>query len=104
MGNRFGVAAAIAEALRQLRKFSGRLFGQRLPGLARLQAFGIGEDPFEFLADVGVPEVIKAELVNLRNAIRPIGMYTEPVHIADDQQRRIFQRQGVLLKLGEGGI
>jgi hypothetical protein len=28
----------------------------------------------------------------------------EPVHIADDQQRRVFQSQGILLKLGEGGI
>jgi hypothetical protein len=36
VGDRFGFVSKVPKPLRQLRKFCGRFFGQRLPGLARL--------------------------------------------------------------------
>ena len=94
----------IAQALRQLRKFSGCFFGQRLSGLARLKALRIRKYPLELLPDIRIAQVIKAELVNFRNAVGPVGMNSKPIHIAHDQQRWVLQRERVLLKLGEGSV
>ena len=104
MRDRFSGMPTIAQALRQLRKFSGCFFGQRLSGLARLKALRIRKYPLELLPDIRIAQVIKAELVNFRNAVGPVGMNSKPIHIAHDQQRWVLQRERVLLKLGEGSI
>jgi hypothetical protein len=42
--------------------------------------------------------------VDLRDRVRPIRVDAEAVEIADDKERRVLQREGVLLELREGGV
>src|SRR5262249_28304940 len=96
-----GVVASIPQTLRQLGKFSSSCFGKLLPSNARTQALRVRKDPLQLLPNVRIAEILKRKLVDLRNAVRPIRMDAKPVQITNHKQRRILQRKGVLLKLGE---
>ena len=98
------VVAALSQCLGHRRQGSGGALRERLPGLARPQPLGVGERALEPIARRRVGEVVKAELIGLADAVRPVGADAEPQHVGDDQQRRILQRQGVLPELPECSV
>lgn len=42
--------------------------------------------------------------MDLRDGVGPVGVDEDAVHIGDDQERRVLQRYGVLLDLGQGAV
>ena len=98
------VVAAFPERLRERRERLRRLLGERLPRLARPQPLRVRERPLEPVARRGVGQVVEAELVRLADAVGPVGADPEPLHVRDDQQRRVLQRQRVQAELAEGGV
>ena len=68
------------------------------PGFRRS---GSDEDPLEGLALAGIGEILEPQLDPPRDGVGPVGDDQEPFEIADHQQRRVLQRQGILLELRE---
>lgn len=104
MRDRMGIVSTRPQALRQLREFFRRLFGQHLAGLGRLQPLGIEEAGAQHITGRTVEQVVQREFAHLLHRVGPVGVDAEPVHVADDQQRRVIQRDGILLELGEGAV
>ena len=104
VGNRMGFMAACAQPLGKLGEFLCRLFGQHLARLGWFQSFGIEEAIAQQVAGGTIEQIIQREFVDLLHRIGPVGVDAEPVHVADDQQRGIVQRDGILLKLREGAV
>ena len=96
--------ALVPERLRELCEVPRRAFRQRLPGLARPQPLRVGHRPLELVPNGGVGEIIQHELQRLADRVRPVGADPEPVHVRDDQERRVLQRERVLPQLVERGI
>lgn len=88
----------------KLGEFLCRLLGQHLARLGRLQPFRIEEAIAQEIARGSIQQVIECEFVDLLHRVGPIGVDAEPVHVADDHQRRSIQRDGILLKLGESAV
>ena len=104
VSRRLGIVALGTQHLRQPGKLFSGFLGQGLAGLARLQTFRVGERPLEPLAFGRIVQIIQRQLVNLLDGVGPVGMDTKPLQIAHHQQRRILQRDGVLLQLKIGGF
>ena len=98
------VVAAFPQRLCERREGLGRLLGERLPSLTRPQPLGVRERPLEPVACRGVGQIVQAELVRLADAVGPVGADPEPLHVGDDQQRRVLQRQRVRPELPECGV
>ena len=96
--------ATCTQPLSKLREFLCSLFGQHLARLGWLQSFGIEKATAQQVAGGAIQKVIQREFVDLLHRVRPVGVDAEPVHVADDQQRRIVERNGILLELGEGAV
>ena len=102
--DRVRVLTAFPQRLRDRRERPRRLLGERLPRLARPQPLGVRERPLELVAGRRVRQVVQAELVGPADAVRPVGADAEPLHVGDDQQRRILQRQRIQPELAERGV
>ena len=98
------LVAAVPQRLRQRGEPLRRALGERLPRLAGPQPLGIRERPLELVAGGRVPQVFQDEVVGLADAVGPVGADAEALQVADDQQRRVVQRQRVLPQLPEGGV
>jgi hypothetical protein len=97
------VVSACAKPLRETGELLGGFFREHLAGLAGLEPLRIAEDPFEALPVTGFMQIIKRQLIGFLDRVGPVRMNTKPVHVADDEQRRIFQGHGILLQLNVGG-
>ena len=51
-----------------------------------------------------VEEVVEHERVGLLHGVGPVGADHDAVHVGDDQQRRVLQRDRVVQQLGVGGV
>ena len=101
MGHRAPVMAPLAQPVGEVGEGRGRLFGQHLPRLGGLEPVGVGERSLENVPRRRVFQIVKREFVDLLDGVGPVGVDPEAVHVRDYQQRRVFQRQRVLLELGE---
>ncbi|MBB3989585.1 hypothetical protein GGR19_000990 [Croceicoccus naphthovorans] len=88
----------------KLGEFLCRLFGQHLARLCWLQPFRIEEAIAQEIAGGAIEQIIQREFVDLLHRVRPVGVDAEAVHVTDDQQRRIVERDGILLQLGECAV
>nr|WP_240790283.1 hypothetical protein [Rhodobacter sp. SY28-1] len=104
MGDGLRIMAAGAQPLGDLGKAIGSFLGQDLAGLLGLEAFGVDEAGLEKVALGPVKQVFQGDLVHLLDGVGPVGVDADAVHVGHNQQRRVFQRDSVLLKLGEGGV
>ena len=104
MGYRLWIVAALAQGLRQRSEGRGGALGESLTGLPRAQALGVGERPLELVAHGGIGEIVDVEIVDLADAVGPVGADAKPTHVGDDQERRVLQGEGVLPQLVEGGV
>ena len=97
------VVAALAQVLRQLDELLRHLLGQRLARLAGLELLdlGLGERLLEDLAPARVGQLRQRERVHLLDRVGPVGVQLDPLHVGDDQQRRVLQRAHVVLQLLE---
>ena len=68
---------------------------------AGAEPLGLGERPFELLAVLRLAQAVEVELVAGGDRVGPVGDDPEAVEIADDQERRVLQRQRVALQLVE---
>ena len=104
MGDLLRVVAAGPQGLRQRGEGGSGALGQGLAALTGTQPLRIRHGPLEFVTHGGVGQIFKRELVNDADAVGPVGVNAEARHVGDDQQGRVFQRQGVLAQLVEGGV
>lgn len=92
-----------AQAVGQRGELLRRLLGDELAGDAGLELVGIGEGEPEQAALFRRHQIGDAELVAYAGRVGEVGVDDEALGVADDQQRRVLQRRGVLLELGIGG-
>ena len=104
MRDGLGIMAACAKPLRQAGELLRGFFRQRLAGFARLQPFRVTEHPFETLPLLRFMQIIEREFMNLLDRIGPVRMNAKPLHVANDQERRIFKGNGILLQLHISGL
>ena len=94
--HRLRLVPALPQPLGQFGKGGRRLLGQRLPRLFGPQPLGVAEGPLEQVARGRVVQLVERELVDLADAVGPVGVDAEAPGVRDDQQRWILQRQRVL--------
>ena len=99
MGDHERFVATIAQPQGEPGEFACGFLGQFLPGLARLEGFGIGERALEPIALRAVEQIVEGEDVSLLDRVGPVGVDPDHVHVEYDQQRRIFQRRDILQQL-----
>ena len=87
--------ALLPHAVGQLGEALGRLDGHRLAGDAGLERVGIGEDAAEDVEIGGSRQPGQVEGVDLLGGAGEVRVDLETVHVADDHQRRVFQRLAV---------
>ena len=63
---------------------------------------GVEEGALQPLARVAVDQIFERKIMNLLNRVGPVGVDPDAVHVADDQQGRIFQGDAVLQQLVVG--
>ena len=102
MRDAVGFVAPFAQPLRQTREFGGGFLGQLLPGLFRLELFRIEEGLLEPVALRAVEQVVEREVVHFLHGVGPVGVDPDQAHVGRDQKRRVFERDRILLELGEG--
>ena len=100
----FGLVAPTPEGLNELRKRRRSIGRQRLARHLRPQPLGVAHCPLEHVASSGFGEVFERKLVDPADAVRPVGADAEAGHVGDDEERRVFQREGVLPQLSECGV
>ena len=100
----WGCVSACAKPLRETGELLGGFFREHLAGLAGLQPLRITEDPFEALPLIRLVQIIKRKLVSVLDRVGPVRMNTKPVHVANDEKRRIFKGHGILLQLNIRGL
>ena len=99
-----GIVATSAQGQGQVAEAAGGGFGERRRGLPGPQPLRVGEGPLEHLARLGVAQVVQRDDAHRRHGAGEGGVDDDAVDIADDQQRRVFQRRRVQLQLLEGGL
>jgi hypothetical protein len=104
MRNGFRVVPAFPESLREGGEAARRLLGQPLARLARAQPFGVEEGRGEEIACRAVCQVLDVEGMHLLDGVGPVGVDPEPRHVRHGQERRVLERDGVLLQLGKGPV
>ena len=104
MGGGERLDALLPHAVRQLGETPGRLDGHRLAGDAGFQRAGIAEDAAEDVDVRRQGEPGQVEGMDLLGGAREVRVDLEAVHVADDQQRRVFQGLAVQLQLLVGGL
>ncbi len=99
-----GMVPAGAQVAGELREGGCCLGRHRLPGQARLQPVRLGEDPLQGLAVPGLDQLLDAQLDPARDGVGPVGDDQEALEVAGDEQRRVVEGQGILLKLCQSGV
>ena len=99
-----GVVAAAAQLLGQGGKAAGGGFGDVAVGLARTKAAGIEPQAAQQLLLVGLVELVDADGVRLAGVAVELGVDAQGEAVAHHQQRRVGQRQAVLLQLAQRGV
>lgn len=51
-----------------------------------------------------IDKISQVDFMDLLDCVRPVGVDANTVHVGHDQQRRVLQCDGVLLKLGKGAV
>ena len=98
------IVAAVAQPQRKPGEPRGGLLGERLGSCAGLSCSGsAAECPFEQGAVVRLAQAPQCEsrCTSWTVFVQLVWML-ERLHVADDEERRVLQRDGVLLKLGVG--
>ena len=88
-------------------KLSERLrgpLGEGLPGFARPQPLGIRHCPLEQIPKLTALEILQRKLIGFAHGVCPVRPDQKPMHIRNNQDRRILQRQRVLPQLIKGSI
>jgi hypothetical protein len=80
------------------------LRGDRCGRLLRAQFFGVGEHPFEDLPGFRFDQLVDADFAGFVRVAGEGGVDDDAFAVADDEQRRVFQLQGVVGELLEGGV
>lgn len=104
MRDDMGIVAIVAQPLGEAGEFVGDLAGERVDGFFRPEPFGLHKSRPQQIAFVGVAQIVEREAMHLGDGVGPVGVNLDRLHIGDDQQRRVFERHGILLKLGESGL
>jgi hypothetical protein len=104
MGDCFRGVSAGTKPLRETGKLLCSFFREYLAGLTGLQPFRITEDPLELLTLIGLVQIIKCNVEDNLDCIGPVRMNTKSLHVADNEKRRIFQGDGILLQLSIGSF
>ena len=99
MGDLFRFLAAPAQAVGQLRKVAGGLFGDLLRSLRGLESRGVVKQVAQRLQAFGGRQIIQSEGGNAFNRVGKVGVNLERIDIRDDQQGRVFEGFAVLEKL-----
>ncbi len=99
MGDRLRIMTALAEPLRQPAQQRRRILGDRFPRPGRLQPFRFQKRPTQQIQLRGIGQIVQRQPMSDINRIREIRVNLNRLHIGNDQQLRIFQRQRVLLQL-----
>ena len=99
----FGKCAAPAHGGGELGELAGGLGGDRRGGLLGAQFFGVGEDPVEQLALFRLGELLDADFARFVRVAGEGGVDDDAFAVADDEQRRVVELQGVVGELLEGG-
>ena len=78
-----------------------RLLGDAYGGYPGVKFLGCSEKMLQFLERLGCVQIIECDSVFLVNAVVEVGMDDDRLHIGDNKQWRIVQRDGVALELSE---
>jgi len=96
-------APAPAHGGGKLGELAGGLGGDGGGGFFRAQLFGVGEHPFEELAGFGLDQLLDADAARFVGIAGEGGVDFDAFAVADDEQRRVVELQGVVGELLEGG-
>ena len=99
-----GTVAACAQLFGQRGKAAGGGFGDGAGGLVRAKAFGVEPDAAQELLLGRVGQVWQADEVGFARVAVELGVDADDEAVAHDQQRRVAQRQAVLLQLAQRGV
>ena len=102
VGDSKGLVLPVAEALSQLRELPGRRFSQLFPAHLGPEVLRLAEGPLQQAPFVGKYEVVERDRVDHLNCICEVRADHDPVHVGDDQQRRILQIVDIVLQLRIG--
>jgi len=97
------VVPASGQALGEIGKARGGLGGDVLRGAAGTEALGCLPRPAQALADLGVAQVLQLEDVAFAGRAGEMGVDFDALAVADDEQRRVVQRQRVGHELAQRG-
>jgi hypothetical protein len=100
----FSACAPAAHAGGELGELAGGVGGDGGGGFFRAQLFGVGEHPFEELAGFRLDELLDADGAWFVRVAGEGGVDDDAFAVADDEQRRVFELQGVVGELLEGGV
>ncbi|MCC5960628.1 MAG: hypothetical protein JJU08_14955 [Rhodobacteraceae bacterium] len=82
----------------------GGVLGQALAGLGRAELLRVGEGRTQQIALRSIGQIIKREVIDPLDRVRPVGVNADAVCVRRDQERRVFKRDGILQKLREGPV
>jgi hypothetical protein len=88
----------------ELGELAGGVGGDGGGGFFRAQFFGVGEHPFEELAFFRLDEFVDADFARFVRVAGEGGVDDDALAVADDEQRRVVELQGVVGELLEGGV
>ena len=94
-----GVDPALPHALGDRADPAGGVGRDGHAGHAGLQLVRVVEDGADDLDVPGVAEFVERDLVDLLHGAGEVRMDDQPVHVADDQQRRVLQRLAIFQEL-----
>ena len=92
---------AALQAERDGGKFVGRFSGDGGAGFLRLELVRVEEHRAQNIEPARIGEIVERQLVGFWNRVGPGGADQEPIGIAGDLQRRVFQRRRVADQLRE---
>ena len=103
VGDLLAVLAAPAHGGGELGELAGGLGGDGGGGLLGAQLFGVGEHPVEQLPGFRLGQLLDADFARLVRVAGEGGVDDDALAVADDEQRRVVELQGVVGELLEGG-
>ena len=103
MGDPLAVHAALAHGLGDFGKSSGGLGGDGGGGLFRAELLGVREDPAQELPLFRIDQFLDADLARFVRIAGKGGVDDNPLPVGDDQKGRVFELQGIVGELFEGG-
>ena len=99
MRDRLRRMTALAQALRQTAQQRRGGLRHCLPRPGRLQPLRFQKRPAQEIQPGGIGQIVQRQPMGGVDRVREIGVNLNRLHVRDDQQHRVFQRQGVLLQL-----